>query len=127
MIGHIIYRFMPLSIAELNAKVLKIVMEKSERDFLKQVGERVRIRRNHLHYSQSELAELANSDQRVISKLEAGLSDVRTTTLRRIARALQVDVDWLVRNETVGELLLGTPEPKKARSKRDAPKEPAHI
>ncbi|MGF6976376.1 phage repressor protein C with HTH and peptisase S24 domain [Paraburkholderia sp. JPY465] len=56
------------------------------------MGERVRARRKQLGMSQAELAVAVGCSQPSIKKIEAG---GKTTLLLELAKALQVDVQWL--------------------------------
>ncbi len=76
------------------------------------LGERIRVAREARGLSQAQLGELTHSNQRVISKIESGKTDLKMSTLRRIAKALEVAVDWLTKEEPVGVELFGATPPK---------------
>ena len=63
------------------------------------IGERVRTIRKRRALTQAELAEAANLSVDTISKVENGLHEPRPPTVRKLAGALQVEVEIL----TVGE------------------------
>ena len=48
------------------------------------------------HLSQEKLAELANMNMRSISTIECGTTDIKFTTLNKIATALDLEVKNLV-------------------------------
>jgi len=68
----------------------------------KALGERIRRRRKEAGLTQAELAERAGVGRITVVRLENGKIDARTQTLRRIARALGVQlVDLLAPGEDV--------------------------
>ncbi len=96
------------------------------------LGERIRVARDARGMSQAELAEEIQSNQRVISQIEKGKTDMKMSTLRRIAAALRVSVDWLVKEQSVGVDLFGAQNQpgggdtsKKVRRRRDPANVPA--
>ncbi len=67
------------------------------------LGQRIKLRRKALDFSQVKLGEMAGLDQTVISKLERG--DVQETArIAELAHALQCDALWLATGK-------GRPEP----------------
>lgn len=61
------------------------------------IGERIRQARKEQNISQTELAERANISVPYLSKIEMGKSDFGVSVLLRIAEALQVSTDKLLR------------------------------
>jgi transcriptional regulator with XRE-family HTH domain len=62
-----------------------------------EIGSRIRAARTEQKLSQSELAEKAGISSTHISEIETGKSGVQVYTLIRIAEALQVTTDSLIR------------------------------
>lgn len=56
------------------------------------IGERIRELRTLMGWSQRDLAEVATTNPDTVSNIEAGRHKPRPSTLRKIARALQVEV-----------------------------------
>ncbi len=54
-------------------------------------GEKVREARERAFLSKRELAETAGLDRNTIGRIEAGITEVYPRTIRKIARALDVD------------------------------------
>lgn len=104
---------------------------------LRNFAQRVKVAREVRGLSQGELGAAIGSDQRVISVIESGRRDVKLTTLKKLAVALRVSVEWLLKDEPVTRALFAVNESKstyetggpetspKVKSKRDAKKEPA--
>jgi transcriptional regulator with XRE-family HTH domain len=78
------------------------------------LGKRVRQRRRELDLTQEQLAETSGVPQYHISGIERGrIGEIRSDTLRKLARALRVSADWLLELEekdsettpTAGELV----------------------
>lgn len=67
-----------------------------DKELLLKLGNKIRYERVRRHLSQEKLAELANLNMRSISTIECGTTDVKFTTLNKIADALGVDVKTLV-------------------------------
>ncbi len=68
----------------------------NKKELLLKLGSKVRYERVKKNLSQEELAELANLNMRSISMIERGVTDVKFTTLTKIAEALQVDTTVLI-------------------------------
>ncbi len=64
---------------------------------LKTFGANVRRARSSRTLTQERLAELADLNVRTIQKIEAGETNILITTLARIARALDVETDLLLK------------------------------
>lgn len=65
-------------------------------ELLLKLGNKIRYERVRRHLSQEKLAELANINMRSVSTIECGTTDVKFTTLNKIAKALGVEVKTLV-------------------------------
>lgn len=59
----------------------------------------IRVWREHRDLSQRQLAELAGISTPYLSQLEAGKREASQRVIRRLAKALRVDVDDLIRVE----------------------------
>lgn len=68
----------------------------NKKELLLKLGSKVRYERVKKNLSQEELAELANLNMRSISMIERGVTDVKFTTLTKIAEALQVETTVLI-------------------------------
>ena len=65
---------------------------------MKTLGDRIKIHRESLGFTQDELAKLVGLDQTVISKLERG--DMQETTkIGQLSKHLKVDSYWLATGE----------------------------
>jgi transcriptional regulator with XRE-family HTH domain len=60
------------------------------------IGGRIRERRAALNLTQTELARRLETDAITVSRWERDNSIPRTDTLEKIARAIDVSIDWLV-------------------------------
>jgi transcriptional regulator with XRE-family HTH domain len=61
------------------------------------LGQRVKRRRAELGLTQQQVATAAHVPQSLVAALESGKrSEVRSSALRRLARALGVTADWLI-------------------------------
>ncbi len=65
-------------------------------ELLLKLGNKIRYERVRRHLSQEKLAELANINMRSVSTIECGTTDVKFTTLNKIADALGVELKNLV-------------------------------
>lgn len=68
-----------------------------DQELLKQIGERIRDKRIALGMSQAELAVKAGLALPRISKIEHAKGEMKLTTFIRVAEALQVSTDELIR------------------------------
>ncbi|GAA0468138.1 LexA family transcriptional regulator [Tatumella punctata] len=59
------------------------------------IGERVKYKRDQLHITQTQLAEMAGTSQQAIEQLEGGKTK-RPRYLPELAKALNVDIEWLI-------------------------------
>ena len=65
---------------------------------LSTIGKNIKKYRNKLNISQDKLSKLANITVHTITKIESGVtSDPRIETVKKIAKALKVRVDDLIR------------------------------
>mgnify|MGYP002623662363 CR=1 FL=1 len=69
-------------------------MDKEE--LLLKLGNKIRYERMRKKLSQEELAEMANINMRSISTIECGLTDIKFTTLTKIAEALNIETTSLI-------------------------------
>ena len=67
------------------------------------VGQRIKDARAQKNMTQSELADKLNISFTLISQYERGLRNPKEDTLKRIADALEVDVNWLRNGQTLEE------------------------
>ncbi|PHP67667.1 transcriptional regulator [Zhengella mangrovi] len=65
-------------------------------EFIAMVGERVRMARNRKGISRRQLSELSGVSQRYLAQLEGGDGNVSIALLRKIARSLDFEIEWLV-------------------------------
>lgn len=68
-----------------------------ERKIIDLFGKRVREYRTALGLTQQELAERAGLHRSYVGEIELGRRNVTLQTAAKIAKALQVDVTWLLR------------------------------
>ncbi len=71
------------------------------KDFLKDMGNRILIKRKKLNLSQEQLAEKAGISSQVISSAERGVKAVRPENLLKISIALGVSADYLLSGNVV--------------------------
>ena len=82
------------------------------------VADRIKLRRNYLGLSQSELAKKANySDKTAISKLENAGNDITMKQIRRVADALDITPEYLLGWDPIAEYVNDTYEEGYAKSK----------
>jgi len=62
------------------------------------VGRRVRALRQAMGLSQERFGEVAGIHRTAVGHLEQGLKDPRLSTLRRVANALHVELDVLLKD-----------------------------
>ena len=67
--------------------------------FLRRVGERVRDARRRKGLSRKVVSEQSGVSQRYLAQLERGDGNISIALLRRVAIALGVPIDWLVRDD----------------------------
>src|SRR4029453_10389242 len=82
--------------APLNASVTNSAQDKV---YLGRLGERVRAWRNGQGMTRKALAEASGVSERYLAQLEAGQGNISVLLLRRVARAMAVPVEYLVREE----------------------------
>src|SRR5262245_26969613 len=71
--------------------------------YLSRLGERVRNWRTEQRMTRRALAEASGDSERHLAQLEAGEGDVSVLLLRRVARAMSVSVETLVREDQQDE------------------------
>lgn len=70
-------------------------MEESK-EFLKEMGKRILIKRKYLNLSQCQLANKAGISSQVVSSAERGVKAIRPENLLKISIALEVSADYLL-------------------------------
>src|SRR5580765_8863309 len=75
---------------------------KQEAAYLGRLGERVRALRNATGMSRKALALASGVSERYLAQLEAGRGNISVLLLRKVARAMGVAVDRLVREDDNG-------------------------
>lgn len=68
----------------------------NDKELLLKLGSKVRYERLKRNLSQEELAENANLNMRSISMIERGVTDVKFTTLYKIAQAFGIEMMDLI-------------------------------
>ena len=63
---------------------------------LKEMGERIKKRREMLHYTQEEVAEMVDLTSSSYSKIENGFQGVSLESFIRIAKSLDLSLDYIV-------------------------------
>ena len=71
-------------------------MDEKDRRRAREIGERIKRRRQELRLLQEALAEQGRVSKSFMSELEAGESIANGLTYVRLANALRVSVDWLL-------------------------------
>lgn len=66
-----------------------------DKELLLELGLKIKLERVRKRLSQEKLAELANLNQRSISLIEGGRSDVKFLTLTKIANALGMKIELI--------------------------------
>jgi len=74
-------------------------VQQQEHAFLARLGERVRTWRTEHGMSRKALAEASGVSERYLAQLEAGQGNISVLLLRKVARAMGVAVEGLVREE----------------------------
>ena len=77
-------------------------MKDCQKKLYHEIGERIRKSRQEARISQEELAEYAGISGSYISDIEAGKRNFSVDVLMKIAEALQVSTDWILRADTPG-------------------------
>ena len=76
-----------------------LTSDAQDKVYLGRLGERVRAWRNGQGMTRKALAEASGVSERYLAQLEAGLGNISVLLLRRVARAMNVPVEHLVREE----------------------------
>src|SRR5574341_120686 len=71
--------------------------------YLSRLGGRVRAWRNEQRMTRKALAEASGGSERYLAQLEAGEGNISVLLLRRVARAMSVPVESLVREQDENE------------------------
>lgn len=71
----------------------------SDSEFIRMVGERVRLARARKGISRKALSESSDVSQRYLAQLEGGQGNISIALLNRVARALDHRIEWLVGDE----------------------------
>ncbi len=66
------------------------------KQLLKEIGERVNLRRKVLGYTQEQLAEKINVSVQMISNLELGKKAIRPENIIKICDTLEISTDYLL-------------------------------
>ena len=64
--------------------------------FLKDMGQRIMVRRKSLHMTQEELAEKLGVSTQMISNLELGKKAIRPENLAKVCCALELSADFIL-------------------------------
>jgi DNA-binding XRE family transcriptional regulator len=75
----------------------------------------IRVWREHRGMTQQQLAEAAVISKPYLSQLEAGRREASQRVIRRLARALRVDIDDLIRPEPENEMAKASAAPPAGR------------
>ena len=67
-----------------------------ETSFLKEMGNRIYLRRKALRLTQEELAERINVSTQMISNLETGKKAIRPENLSKLSAALNISCDYIL-------------------------------
>ena len=69
------------------------------------IGKRLRQRRRELDITQEQLAKVSGVPQYHISGIERGrIKEIKSDTLRKLARALRISADWLLELEEIEQV-----------------------
>lgn len=68
----------------------------SETAFLKEMGQRIMLRRKSLRLTQEELAEMMDVSTQMISNLELGKKAIRPENLAKVCDVLDVSADYVL-------------------------------
>lgn len=74
-------------------------MDLQERDFLQNVGHRIRTRREAENLTQAQLGERCDLDRTFIGSVERGERNVAILNLRKIAQALRIPLQELLADQ----------------------------
>src|SRR4051812_23262366 len=80
-----------------------LTAEQQESAYLMRLGERVRGWRSRQRATRKQLAAASGVSERYLAQLEAGQGNISVLLLRKVARAMGVPVDSLVREEEAQE------------------------
>lgn len=69
----------------------------TQEKYLKQLAERIKNRRIEMGLTQKELAEKLGTNHTFVTRMETGLQDNRISTLLKVAEALEIEIEKLVK------------------------------
>src|SRR5919205_4530887 len=72
-------------------------LQQQEHAYLAQLGDRVRAWRSEHGMTRKALALASGISERYLAQLEAGEGNISILLLRKVARAMDVPLEWLVR------------------------------
>jgi len=73
-------------------------IDSDNKDYLKKVGERIKKIRIEKNITQTELGYLCDIERPNIARIESGGNNLTVLTLRKIAKALEIDVVEILSN-----------------------------
>ena len=90
----------------------------SDNDFLREMGQRIMVRRKSLRMTQEELAEKLGVSTQMISNLELGKKAIRPDNLAKVCSVLELSADFILTgantktavDDVAGKLIQLTPE-----------------
>lgn len=65
--------------------------------YLKQLAERIKMRRKEMGMTQEELAEKLGTNHTFVARMEKGGQDSRITSLLKVAEALEIGIEELIK------------------------------
>ena len=68
----------------------------SDNDFLREMGQRIMVRRKSLRMTQEELAEKLGVSTQMISNLELGKKAIRPDNLAKVCTVLELSADFIL-------------------------------
>ena len=89
-----------------------------DNEFLKEMGQRIMVRRKSLRMTQEELAEKLGVSTQMISNLELGKKAIRPDNLAKVCSVLELSADFILTgantktavDDVAGKLIQLTPE-----------------
>lgn len=74
-------------------------------NYLKEIGERLRLIRNEYRYTQNDFADKLNIKQNTLSQYENGMREISTEVKRALHEVFHINFNWLMTGQ--GEMELG--------------------
>lgn len=71
------------------------------KEYLKQLGDSIKLLRKNNNYSQLELAKLINSSQASVNKWEHGISDPSSFYILALSKVFKISTDDLINNNFI--------------------------